>query len=207
MPLTIVPPKPGRTPNYHIRGTYLGVPVNRSAGTPDRRSKLKKRIEQEIESGIRTPSCGPTFLAAAVAYMKAGGERTFLGPIIEYDGVYAICDKAVETIVQHDLDHIANALYPNNTPQSRNREVYTPVIAVGPASTGASSGPRAGRVRNPNRFSNMIRRSTCSMLPTPSTANLDCCAIRCSIPGGASGTCSTRTPDCAISTWITARST
>ena len=62
MPLSIVPPKPGRTPNYHIRGTYLGIAVNRSAGTPDRRlaTKFKKRIEQEIESGIHTPSCGPT---------------------------------------------------------------------------------------------------------------------------------------------------
>ena len=132
MPLTIVPPKPGRTPNYHIRGTYLGVPVNRSAGTADRRLAvtIKKRIEKEIEAGIiHAPSGGLTFLAAAVAYMKAGGERTFLGPIIEYDGAYAIRDKVVETIVQSDLDHLADALYPNNTPQSRNREVYTPVIA------------------------------------------------------------------------------
>jgi integrase len=132
MPLTLVPPKPGRTPNYHIRGTYLRVPVNRSAGTPDRRlaAKLKKRIEQEIETGIHAPSGGLTFLAATVAYMKAGGDRTFLGPIIEYDGAYAIRDKPVETIVQQDLDHIADALYPNNTPQSRNRQVYTPIIAV-----------------------------------------------------------------------------
>jgi integrase len=132
MPLTLVPPKPGRTPNYHIRGTYLRVAVNRSAGTPDRRlaTKIKKRIEQEIESGIHAPSGGLTFLAAAVAYMKAGGDRTFLGPIIEYDGAYTIRDKAVETIVQQDLDHIADALYRNNTAQSRNRQVYTPIIAV-----------------------------------------------------------------------------
>jgi len=41
-----------------------------------------------------------------------------------------IRDKAVETIVQQDLDHIADALYRNNTAQSRNRQVYTPIIAV-----------------------------------------------------------------------------
>jgi integrase len=132
MPLTIVPPKPGRTPNYHIHGTYLRVPVNRSAGTPDRRlaTKIKKRIEQEIETGIHAPSGGLTFLAAAVAYMKAGGDRTFLGPIIEYDGPYAIRDRLIETIVQQDLDHIADALYPKNTAQSKNRQVYTPIIAA-----------------------------------------------------------------------------
>jgi integrase len=134
MPLTIVPPKPGRTPNYHVRGTYLRVAVNRSAGTPDRRlaAKIKRQIEQEIETGtfFTETGGGLSFLAAAVAYMKAGGERTFLGPIIEYDGAYAIRDRAVGTIVQQDLDHIADALYPNNTAQSRNRQVYTPIIAV-----------------------------------------------------------------------------
>jgi integrase len=132
MPLTLVPPKPGRTPNYHIRGTYLGVTINRSTRTPDRRLavKLKKQIEKEIETGALTPSGGLTFLEAAVAYMKAGGDRTFLGPIIEYDGAYSIRDKAIEIVVQQDLDHIADALYPDNTAASRNRAVYTPIIAV-----------------------------------------------------------------------------
>jgi hypothetical protein len=85
MPLTLVPPKPGRTPNYHIRGTYLGVPINRSAGTADKKLalKFKKQIERDIEAGTFASGDGMTFLSAAVAYMKAGGERTFLGPIIE----------------------------------------------------------------------------------------------------------------------------
>jgi len=106
MPLTLVSPKPGRTPNYHIRGTYLRVAVNRSAGTPDKRlaQKIKARIEDEIERGVyqSAPTLAPgpaTFLAAAVAYLKSGGESTFLGPIIEYDGAYAIR--------QTDRDHHA----------------------------------------------------------------------------------------------------
>jgi integrase len=132
MPLTIVPPKAGRTPNYHIRGTYLGIPINRSAGTPYRRlaARIKRQIEQEIETGTYTASGGLTFLAAAVAYMKAGGDRAFVGPIIEYNGAYTIRDKLIDTIVQQDLDHLADALYPSATPQTRNRQVYTPVIAV-----------------------------------------------------------------------------
>jgi hypothetical protein len=58
MPLTLVPPKAGRTPNYHVRGTYLGVAVNRSAGTSEKRlaAKIKRRIEDEIERGAYAPA-------------------------------------------------------------------------------------------------------------------------------------------------------
>ena len=132
MPLTLRAPRPPKSPNYEIRGTYLGVHVERSARTADKKlaARVKKQIEREIEAGIFTPKGGMTFLEAAVAYMKAGGERTFLGPIIEYDGAYAIRDKIAEMIVHQDLNHIANALYPDNTAASRNRAVYTPIIAV-----------------------------------------------------------------------------
>jgi integrase len=135
--LSLVPPKAHRTPNYHIRGTYLGVAVNRSALTADKSiaRKEKARIEREIEEGKYNPAPSPadapvTFLAASVAYMKAGGERGFLGPIIEYTGPYSIRDKAIEAVTQFDIDNLAEALYPDVTPQTRNRQVYTPVAAV-----------------------------------------------------------------------------
>lgn len=136
MPLTLVAPKPGRTPNYHIRGTHLGVAVNRSAGTPEKRiaAKIKRRIEDEIERGayaLEQPANVPiTFLAAAVAYMRAGGERAFLGQIIEHTGEHAIRDKPIDAIVQLDVDNLADVLYPNASAQTRNRQVYTPVAAV-----------------------------------------------------------------------------
>lgn len=34
VPLKLVPPKPGKTPNWYIRGTYLRVYVEESTGTP-----------------------------------------------------------------------------------------------------------------------------------------------------------------------------
>ena len=64
-----------------------------------------------------------TFLAAAVAYMKAGGERDFLGPIIEQTGLYSIRDKAIERITQSDIDNLAGELYPNASAPTRNRQV------------------------------------------------------------------------------------
>ena len=132
MPLTLRPPRPPKSSSYEVRGTYLGISVERSTRTADRKLalKVKKQIEREIEAGLITTKGGMTFLEAAVAYMKAGGDRSFLGPIIEYDGAYAIRNKPVEIIAQQDLDHLADALYPNNTAASRNRAVYTPVISV-----------------------------------------------------------------------------
>ena len=132
MSLTLRPPRPPKSASYEVRGTYLGHTVERSTRTADRRLalKIKKQIEREIEAGTFAPSGGLSFLEAAVAYMKAGGERKFLGPIINYAGHYAIRNKVLGAINQQDLAHIANALYPAATAQTRNRQVYSPIIAV-----------------------------------------------------------------------------
>jgi integrase len=137
MSIKLVPPKPGRTPNYHLRGSHLGVAVNRSAKSAVKRiaQQEKKRIEDLIEAGKYNPdpvdeSAPDTFLADAVAYMKAGGDAAFLSPIIEHAGSYSIRDKRRDQITQADLDNLAAELYPNATPQTRNRQVYTPIAAV-----------------------------------------------------------------------------
>ncbi len=41
MPLKLRDPRPPKTPNYEIRGTYLGVHVERTAGTPDKKKASK----------------------------------------------------------------------------------------------------------------------------------------------------------------------
>jgi integrase len=137
MPLTLVPPKAGRTPNYHIRGSYLGISVNRSAKTPvkDVGKRIKARIEKEIEQGTYKPADVEqdppvTFLAAAVAYMKAGGERDYLSAIIEHTGPLSIRDRPIEKVTQGDVDNLAGELYPNASAPTRNRQVYTPIAAV-----------------------------------------------------------------------------
>jgi hypothetical protein len=132
MSLALRPPRPPKSASYEVRGTYLGVTVERSTRTADRKLalKVKKQIEHEIETGAFTPSVGLTFLEAAVAYMKAGGERKFLGPIIDHKGEYSILNRQVASVAQQDLGHLADALYADATPQTRNRQVYTPVIAV-----------------------------------------------------------------------------
>ena len=137
MPIKLRPPRPGKTPNYEIRGTYLGVAVERSAGTPD-----KKIAQRQLRATMRAIERGefgrqavgapdePTFLSAAIAYLKAGGEGKYLGPILEMTGAHALRDLLLDEIDQIKIDNAASALYPGATPQTLNRQFYTPVSAV-----------------------------------------------------------------------------
>jgi hypothetical protein len=61
MPLTLRPPRPPKTPNYSVRGTYLGIYVERTAGTPDKKiaGKELKRIKRAIERGEYAGSRSP----------------------------------------------------------------------------------------------------------------------------------------------------
>jgi len=133
MPLKLVPPRKGKTPNYSIRGTYLGVYVDKSCGT-DRRSLARQQLanlRDKIERREYPPAppqarvAGPTFIAAAVAYMETGGKARYLARLIRYFG-----ETLLTEIDQAAIDEAAIKLCPTVTPASRNVYVYTPVSAV-----------------------------------------------------------------------------
>jgi integrase len=131
MPLRLIPPRKGKTPNWGIRGTYLKVAVDRSSGTHRKAvaNRLKQQIERAIERGEypepRPAPGAPTFLSAAVAYMKAGRSPRYVGKLIEYFG-----ETPLTEIGQVEIDAAAIAIYPNVTPATRNRQVYSPTSAV-----------------------------------------------------------------------------
>ncbi len=131
MPLKLVPPRAGKTPNYSIRGKYLGIAVDRSTGTPKEAvaKRQLKNLETAIECGDYPPKPkqpdAPTFLSAAVAYMKAGRPRRYVGRLIEH-----FEDTPLSEIDQNAIDEAAVTLYPNVTPATRNGCVYTPVGAI-----------------------------------------------------------------------------
>ena len=115
--------------------------VDRFKVTYRSRKTIKKRWEREIEHGeYRDPSAPEpepatrqaplTVLAAAVGYLKAGGEGKNLGPILEMTGPNALRDKSLAAIDQFMLDTAATELYPNVTAATRNRQFYTPASAV-----------------------------------------------------------------------------
>ena len=138
MPLKLVPPRKGKTPFWAVRGTYIGVYVDRSTKV-DQRAQAKKILKQwreQIERGeyqvSRTPLAEEpapaeeaTFAGAAVAYMNAGGERRFLGPAIDELG-----KKPLSLIDQTGIDAAAVRAFPRGTAAYRNRNFYTPVSAV-----------------------------------------------------------------------------
>lgn len=127
MPLRIVPPRKGKSPNYTIRGTYLGVRVDRTSGSPVLKTarQVKRRIETEIERGALVPRGGKTFAIAALSYIRAGGDHRFVDRLADHFG-----ETPLAHIDQAAIDEAAHTLYPDASPATRNRQVYTPLSAI-----------------------------------------------------------------------------
>lgn len=127
MPLKLVPPRRGKSPNFRVRGTHFKQYVDRTSGTSDRAKarKVLKKIEREIEAGVFADSTTLTFGRATLAYLKAGGDDRFIGPLIEHFG-----ECAISRIDQIAIDDAAELLYPLASAATRNRQVYTPLSAI-----------------------------------------------------------------------------
>lgn len=135
MPLKLRPPRKGKTPNYEIRGTYLGIHVERSAGTGKRAVAIQelKKIERAIECGEFERATQPgsetqplTFAKAALRYMQAGGEARFIDPLLAHFGP----DKLLADIDQGAIDDAAEAILPGRAGATKNRAVHTPISAI-----------------------------------------------------------------------------
>lgn len=127
MPLYLRPPRPGKSPNWEIRGSYIGKRIEHSTGTPDKKTaaKILARIKDEIERGSFAGAGEPTFAGAALKYIQHGGERRFVMKLAEWFG-----SRPLAQITQAAVDEAAIALYPHATPATRNRQVYSPVSAI-----------------------------------------------------------------------------
>lgn len=142
MPLKLIEPRPGKTPYYYIRGTERGQYVDETTGETSKAkatARLREKRE-EIERGEhqsrKALKQAPTFLSAAEAYMNAGGEDTFLGKFDTEKRMWSkglirhFLDAKLADIDQAAIDAAAIALYPTQTPATRNRQVYTPMSAI-----------------------------------------------------------------------------
>ena len=131
MPLKLIPPREGKSPNWTIRGSYLGVAVNQSSRTHKRSvaHSVLRGIERAIERGeyqAPTPAGEErTFLSAALAYLEAGRRPRYVAKLIKHFG-----DTPLSEIGQAAIDDAAVELYPNVTPCTRNTCVYTPLSAI-----------------------------------------------------------------------------
>jgi integrase len=127
MPLKLFPPRPPKNASWTIRGTHFGVSVNRSSGARQKSlaEKVRKKLERDIESGALTGKTATGFAAAAAAYMKAGGDNRFLRPLILH-----FTETPLDQIDQVAIDNAAAEIYPDASGATRNRQVYTPIVAV-----------------------------------------------------------------------------
>lgn len=137
MPLKLKPPRPGKSPFYTVRGTHLGVYLDRSTKTANEAlaRKLKKKWEAEIETGEARVSKGPTFLEGALDYIKKGGDPRFLGSFDEktkrWDGLIGhFGETPMAAIRQAEIDEAAEKLYPLASGATKNRQVHAVVSII-----------------------------------------------------------------------------
>jgi integrase len=119
--------RPGR-PHWYMHGTVRGISIRESTGVADQKAAEAIRAQREweiIQCSVFGAEATATFVGAAVSYLEAGGERTYLKPIIARIGSVPLAkiDQAV-------IEKTARALYPNASPSTLNRQAFTPIAAV-----------------------------------------------------------------------------
>jgi hypothetical protein len=62
MPIKLIPPKAGRSSNFRVRGTYLGIAVDRSTETSDKAKARKETLGDEEVTWLFTAYCGRSTL-------------------------------------------------------------------------------------------------------------------------------------------------
>ena len=81
--------------------------------------------QREIELGRFSLPEEPTFVSAAVAYMKSGGDRRPIKKLLNH-----FRHTPLRQIDQNAIEIAALALFPDHSAATRNREVFTPVSAI-----------------------------------------------------------------------------
>lgn len=123
--------------HWYIRGTVRGQPIFETTGTHDKKAAEAIRIKREarlLDDSIHGKKASVTFAEAAASYLTSGGSRRHLGEQ-RGDGSWSglighFYNKPLHTIGQSELDEAAVKLYPTATAETRNRQCYTPFIAI-----------------------------------------------------------------------------
>jgi integrase/recombinase XerD len=123
---------------YYLRGTVRGQSVYETTGTGSEKAAEEIRVKREAQllaDSIHGRAATVTFAEAASSYLDSDGSPRFLGSYDEKTGKWSgligyFASRKLNTITQSDLDKAANEIYPNTQYDTRNRQCYTPFIAV-----------------------------------------------------------------------------
>lgn len=112
---------------WYVRGSVFGRRFReRSTGTSNKATAERLRIKWEGElADRRADNKRITFAEAILRYIQSGHDTRFMSPLQQY-----FSGRYVDEIGQNDIDEAAAALYPDASPATRNRQVYTPMAAV-----------------------------------------------------------------------------
>lgn len=126
MPLKLVKRKGSSV--WHVRGTIKGRRVEESTGARDRR--LAEQYRAKREADILTEitfgrAAVATFAQAAAGYVSAGGEARYVAKLIAH-----FKDRALRHIDQDAAEEAIEALYPEASGATINRQVFTPMTAI-----------------------------------------------------------------------------
>jgi hypothetical protein len=130
--------------SWNVKGQTTGISVapsesnlySKARALTTRRAAEAIRIKREarlLEDSVYGRKASVTFFEAAVSYMAAGGSPRFLGE--EVGGRWTRLMGHFErtkllAIGQDDLEAAAQKLYPTASADTRNRQCFTPFIAV-----------------------------------------------------------------------------
>lgn len=121
-------PKTAAGGSYYIIGTHRGQRARQSARTLElevaeqERDRIKRSIDGELD-GVR----GRHNLAYAIAqYIKATGNERYFDRILDDP----IAKLPLKDVTGDALQNAAERLYPGTKAATRNRQVYTPIIAA-----------------------------------------------------------------------------
>jgi integrase len=114
---------------WHVSGTVAGRHIRRSTGCRRRADAetWARRLERELLARhAEGPAARLTLAEAALHYMQSGGERRFLGVILDHFGP----DFLLRDLDGAAVNTAAAALYPDAAPATVNRQLVTPLAAI-----------------------------------------------------------------------------
>lgn len=113
---------------WWITGTVRGITVHECTDVTDEGAAESARIVRErelLDESVFGKKATVTFEQAAASYLRSDGSPRYLSRIRTFFAGRRLCD-----IHQADVDDAASCLYPSTSPATRNRQCYTPFIAV-----------------------------------------------------------------------------
>lgn len=117
---------------WWISGTVHGQAVRESTRAHDKEVAEAIRVNKEaglVSDHVFGPKATRTFAQAVESYLKAGGDARFIGSL-DAGLLGHFYSRHLKDIQQNDLDDAARTLYPTAQPETRNRQCYTPFVAV-----------------------------------------------------------------------------